>query len=98
MTGRRIYKVDLSGVTCTCCIPQLLHVLTLASVTTRFISSATALEILLAFLTSLLNSQRLQKAYWYTIRSHINPQEHGYRCSFHSGVFQGIDFLGEREV
>jgi hypothetical protein len=26
MTGGRIYKVDLSGVTCTCCIPQLLHV------------------------------------------------------------------------
>jgi hypothetical protein len=26
MTGERIYKVDLSGVTCTCCIPQLLHV------------------------------------------------------------------------
>jgi hypothetical protein len=26
MIGGRIYKVDLSGVTCTCCIPQLLHV------------------------------------------------------------------------
>jgi hypothetical protein len=26
MTGGRIYKVDLSRVTCTCCIPQLLHV------------------------------------------------------------------------
>ena len=26
MTGGRIYKVDLSAVTCTCCIPQLLHV------------------------------------------------------------------------
>jgi len=21
-----------------------------------------------------------------------NPQAHGYRCSFHAGVFQGIDF------
>jgi hypothetical protein len=26
MTGGRIYKVDLSGVTCTYCIPPLLHV------------------------------------------------------------------------
>uniref|UniRef100_K4ALQ4 SWIM-type domain-containing protein n=1 Tax=Setaria italica TaxID=4555 RepID=K4ALQ4_SETIT len=26
MTGGRIYKVDLSSVTCTCCVPQLLHV------------------------------------------------------------------------
>jgi hypothetical protein len=26
MMGGRIYKVDLSRVTCTCCIPQLLHV------------------------------------------------------------------------
>jgi hypothetical protein len=26
MTGGRIYKVGLSGVTCTCCIPQLLHI------------------------------------------------------------------------
>jgi hypothetical protein len=28
----------------------------------------------------------------------INPQADGYRCSFHPGVFQGIDFHGEREV
>ena len=27
-----------------------------------------------------------------------NPQAHGYRCSFHPGVFQSIDFHGEREV
>jgi hypothetical protein len=25
-------------------------------------------------------------------------QAHGYRCSFHPGVFQGIDFHGEHEV
>jgi hypothetical protein len=35
---------------------------------------------------------------WYTIRSQINPQARRYRCSFHPGVFQGTDFLGEREV
>jgi hypothetical protein len=27
-----------------------------------------------------------------------DPQAHGYRCSFHLGVFQGIDFHGEHEV
>jgi hypothetical protein len=53
---------------------------------------------LLAFLTSLLNSQRHQKACWYTIQSQIDPQAHEYLCSFHSGVFHGIDILGEREV
>ena len=26
MTGGRMYKVDLTSVTCTCCVPQLLHV------------------------------------------------------------------------
>ena len=26
MTGGRIYKVDLTSATCTCCVPQLLHV------------------------------------------------------------------------
>jgi hypothetical protein len=35
---------------------------------------------------------------WYNIRSQINPQAHGYHCSFHPEVFQGINFLGEREV
>jgi hypothetical protein len=72
--------------------------LTLTSVTTRFISPATMPESLLAFLMSLLNLQRHQKACWYTIKSQINLQAHGYHCSFHPGVFQGIDFLGEREV
>jgi hypothetical protein len=50
---------------------------------------------MLAFLTLLLNSQWRQKACWYTIQSQINPQAHGYHYSFHLGVFQGIDFLGE---
>jgi len=27
-----------------------------------------------------------------------NPQAHGYRCSFHPGVFQSIDFHEEHEV
>jgi hypothetical protein len=27
-----------------------------------------------------------------------DPQVHGYRCSFHPEVFQGIDFHGKREV
>jgi hypothetical protein len=27
-----------------------------------------------------------------------DPQAHGYRCIFHLGVFQGIDFHGEHEV
>ena len=26
MTGGHMYKVDLTSVTCTCCVPQLLHV------------------------------------------------------------------------
>ena len=26
MTGGRMYKVDLTSVTCTCCVPQRLHV------------------------------------------------------------------------
>jgi hypothetical protein len=72
--------------------------LMLTSVATRFISPAIAPESLLAFLTLLLNLQRRQKACWYTIRSQINPQAHGYHCSLHPGIFQGIDFLGEREV
>jgi hypothetical protein len=72
--------------------------LTLTSVATRFISPAMAPESLLEFLTSLLNLQQHQKACWYSIRSQINPQVHGYCCSFHPGVFQGIDFFGEREV
>jgi hypothetical protein len=56
------------------------------------------LATVLALLTSLLDLQRHKKGYWYTTRSQINPQEHGYRCSFHPGVFQGIDFHREREV
>jgi hypothetical protein len=43
------------------------RVLTLTSVATRFISPAMSPERLLAFLTSLLNSQQRQKACWYTI-------------------------------
>jgi len=31
-------------------------------------------------------------------RKQINPQAHRYRCTFHLGVFQGIDFYEEREV
>ena len=31
--------------------------------------------------------QRRQKACWYFVTSRINPQAHGYRCSFHLRVF-----------
>ena len=34
----------------------------------------------------------------YFKRKQKNPQAHGYRCSLHPGVFQSIDFHGEREV
>jgi hypothetical protein len=53
---------------------------------------------LLALLMLLLDLQQRQKACWYTIRSQIDPQVHGYRCSFHSGVFHGTNFHTEREV
>jgi hypothetical protein len=52
---------------------------------------------LLALLTSLLDLQRCQKACWYITRSQIDLQVHGYCCSFHPRVFQGIDFHGEQE-
>ena len=41
--------------------------------------------------------QRRQKACWYFVTSRINPQAHGYRCSFHPRVFQGIVSTKERE-
>ena len=34
---------------------------------------------------------------WYFVTSRINPQAHGYRCSFHPRVFQGIVSTRERE-
>ena len=34
--------------------------------------------------------QRRQKACWYCVTSRINPQAHGYHCTFHPRVFQGI--------
>src|SRR6185437_16194820 len=34
---------------------------------------------------------------WYFVLSRINPQAHGYRCSFHPRVFQGIVSTEERE-
>ena len=36
--------------------------------------------------------QRRQKLVGYFKRKHKNPQVHGYRCIFHPGVFQNIDF------
>jgi len=33
----------------------------------------------------------------YFKRKQKNPQAHGYRCSFHPGVFQSIDFPQEHE-
>ena len=33
-----------------------------------------------------------KKANGYFKRKQKNPQAHGYRCSFHPGVFQSIDF------
>ena len=39
-----------------------------------------------------------EKLVGYFKRTQRNPQAHGYRCSFHPGVFQSIDFHGEREV
>jgi hypothetical protein len=61
-------------------------------------SSAMVPESLLAFLTLLPKLQQRKKACEYTTRSQNNPQAHGYRCSFHPGLFQGIDFLREHEV
>ena len=34
-----------------------------------------------------------RKLVGYFKRKQKNPQAHGYRCSFHPGVFQSIDFL-----
>ena len=34
---------------------------------------------------------------WYFVTSRINPQAHGYRCSFHPRVFQGIVSTEEHE-
>ena len=34
----------------------------------------------------------LMNVVWYFKRKQKNPQAHGYRCSFHTGVFQSIDF------
>jgi len=42
--------------------------------------------------TATVLQQRRQKACCYFKRKQKNPQAHGYRCSFHSGVFQSIDF------
>ena len=33
-----------------------------------------------------------RKLVGYFKRKYKNPQVHGYRCSFHPGVFQSIDF------
>ena len=41
--------------------------------------------------------QRRQKACWYFVTSRINPQAHGYCCSFHPRVFQGIVSIEEHE-
>ena len=40
---------------------------------------------------------RVQDCCWYFVTSRINPQAHGYRCSFHPRVFQGIVSTGEHE-
>jgi hypothetical protein len=44
--------------------------------------------------------RKLGRTWLSGILMHIQKdlQVHGYRCSFHPGVFQGIDFHGEHEM
>jgi len=39
-----------------------------------------------------------RKLVGYFKRTQKNLQAHGYQCSFHPGVFQSMNFHGEREV
>jgi hypothetical protein len=55
-------------------------------------------------LGNLMHTEKDPQAHEYEsllgILMHIekDPQAHRYRCIFYLGVFQGIDFHGEREV
>ena len=42
--------------------------------------------------TATVPRQGARKHVGYFKRKQKNPQAHGYRCSFHPGVFQSIDF------
>jgi hypothetical protein len=66
----------------------------LTSITTRFISLATAPESLLALSSAANKYAMMPKGLLVQITIIESPQAYGYRCNFHPGVFQGIEATG----